>query len=117
MDGRLVIPVMKMAKILVASIAVVLLMESCKKDKVQNVQCDGSNPTYTGQIRAIINANCTSSNCHPGFTTYAGLEGALQNGSFEREVLTNQTMPRNGSLSASELSKIRCWVDNGFPEN
>jgi hypothetical protein len=102
--------------IFVGLISAVLIL-SCKKDKVENIQCDGSNPTYTGQIRAIINANCTSNNCHPNYSTYSGLEGALQNGSFEREVLIDQTMPRNGNLSASELSKIKCWVENDFPEN
>jgi hypothetical protein len=108
---------MRFTALALAGFTAAVLLFSCRKDEVEDIQCDGSNPTYTGQIRAIINANCTNSNCHPGYSTYAGLEGILQNGSFEREVLTDQTMPRNGNLSSSELSKIKCWVENGFPEN
>jgi len=81
------------------------------------VICDGSSPTYTSRIKAIINSNCTSSGCHPSYSTYAGLAGILGNGQFEREVLTNQSMPKNGNLSADELSKIKCWIENGHPEN
>jgi len=108
---------MKFTALALAGFTAAVLLFSCRKDKIEDVQCDGSNPTYTGQIRAIINANCTNSNCHPGYSTYAGLEGILQNGSFEQEVLIDQTMPRNGTLSSSELSKIKCWVENGFPED
>lgn len=108
---------MKFPVLALAAFTAAILLFSCKKDKVEDIQCDGSNPTYTGRIRAIINSNCATSNCHPGYSSYAGLEGILQNGSFEREVLIDQTMPRNGNLSAGELSEIKCWVENGFPEN
>ncbi|HAD14404.1 MAG TPA: hypothetical protein DCF33_18435 [Saprospirales bacterium] len=108
---------MKRTAFLLAGLALMMVLDSCRKDKAENIECDGSNPTYDGQIRAIINSNCASNSCHPGYSSYEGLEGILQNGRFEREVLIDQTMPRNGNLSAGELSKIKCWVENGFPED
>lgn len=94
-----------------------LIAASCRKDESDEIKCDGSNPSYNGQIRAIINANCTSASCHPDFTTYSGLQGVIQNGRFEREVLVRKSMPKNGRLSAQELVRIRCWADNGYREN
>jgi len=94
-----------------------LSIEGCRKDKPEEIVCDGSTPTYTGQIRAIINSNCTSSACHPGFTTYSGLQSVVQNGMFAREVLERRSMPRNGKLSTQALVQIKCWVENGYPEN
>lgn len=101
----------------------VIIFASCKKDNNKTPVCDGSNPTYNADIRSIINSNCTSSGCHDAgsgdgdFTSYNGLEAVLNNGRFESEVLKNQTMPEGTSLSESQLNKLQCWADNGFPEN
>ena len=106
---------------LLAVLAIILLV-SCKKDNPKTPFCDGSNQTYNSYIRSIFNSNCNSSGCHGSgsgdgdFTTYSGLENVLNNGSFESEVLKNQTMPEGSSLSESQLNKIQCWADNGFPE-
>jgi hypothetical protein len=95
-------------------------VSSCKKDKDQEKltpQCDGSSPTYQSTIKSIIDSKCASPNCHPGYSTYDGIQSDLLDGSFSREVLTDQTMPKNSSLSQDQLNKIQCWVNNGFPEN
>ena len=99
----------------------VLGYTSCKKDLVP--ACDGSTPTYDGEIKAIIDNNCTGGLCHDNgsskgdFTTYAGLQSVLSNGKFKSEVLIDQTMPRNGSLSQEEIDAIQCWSENDYPEN
>ncbi len=99
---------------------------SCKKDKNSKLtpQCDGSHPTYNSGIKSIIDSNCNSSGCHNSgssngsFTTYSGLTGVINNGSFKRTVLTDQTMPQgSATLSQSNINKIQCWVNDGFPEN
>jgi hypothetical protein len=95
----------------------VILIFACSKSKLKTPQCDGSHPTYTSTIKAIIDANCTSSNCHPGYSTYSGLNVAIQTGDFKREVITNMTMPKNKDLTQDQLNKIQCWVENGYPEN
>jgi hypothetical protein len=88
---------------------------ACKKDNKFEPVCDGSTPTYDADISAIISQNCVG--CHSSYATYSGLSSAFSNGDFEREVLTNQTMPQSGSLSEAQLNQIKCWVENGFPEN
>lgn len=111
-------------KLLLLSSFVLLFFFSCKKDKNKlTPTCDGSHPTYNSAIRSIINSNCTSSGCHNSgssrgdFTTYSGIAPYLNNGSFKREVLTDQTMPKRDNLSQSELNSIQCWVNDGYPEN
>ncbi|MBL0316874.1 MAG: hypothetical protein IPP69_14355 [Flavobacteriales bacterium] len=100
------------------------ILISCKKESSKKTPtCDGSHPTYNSAIKSIINGNCNSSGCHNAgssngdFTSYSGLAPYLNNGSFKREVLTNQTMPENGSLSQTQLNSIQCWVNDGYPEN
>ncbi len=88
---------------------------SCKKEHVPT--CNGSNPKYNSEIKSIIDANCTSSSCHSNYGSYSGLQSILSNGKFKSEVLDNQSMPKNGNLSDGDLDKIKCWVDNGYPEN
>ncbi|MFM9985329.1 MAG: hypothetical protein ACKVOK_08870 [Flavobacteriales bacterium] len=105
---------------LLVILVVVAIAGACKKKP----QCDGSNPTYTSSIKSIIDGNCNSSGCHNSgsgngvFTTYTGLKPYLDNGSFKRSVLEDQTMPEGSAkLSKDELNKLQCWSENGFPEN
>lgn len=93
-----------------------LAFVSCKKDE-NNITptCDGSSPTYTSFVQSVMSSNCTS--CHSDMSTYSGLSTYLNDGSFTKEVLTNQTMPQSGPLDAATLNTLQCWVENGFPEN
>ncbi|MCE3225759.1 MAG: hypothetical protein K0S32_310 [Bacteroidetes bacterium] len=92
-----------------------LISFSCKKEEAP--QCDGTASTYNSNIKPIIDANCTSSKCHPKFNSYDGLGKYLNNGEFKKKVVDKRQMPKGGSLSSSELSKIQCWIDAGYPEN
>jgi len=97
-----------------------ILFTSCKKEKDSDKltpTCDGSSPTYQSTIKSIIDSKCATPNCHSTFSDYSGLQPILQDGSFRREVLVDQTMPEGSSLSQDQLNKIQCWVNNGFPEN
>ena len=97
-----------------------VVLTACKKDKVNEKltpTCDGSAPTYQNTIKSIIDTKCATSNCHSSYSNYSGLQPALQNGSFRREVLVDQTMPQGSSLTQDQLNKIQCWVNNEFPEN
>lgn len=96
-------------------IAFSLVFTSCKKNKA--ITCNGTNSTYNGNIKGIINANCTSSGCHPSYSTYAGIKNILDNGAFNSKVLQSKDMPKGNRLSDTELSEIKCWVDGGYKEN
>lgn len=88
---------------------------SCNKSKNKITPlCDGSSPTYNSFVASLISTNCAS--CHD-YSTYAKLSTITQSGAFTQYVLTEQSMPKKSSLSESDLHKLQCWVDNGFPEN
>lgn len=105
-------------KKIIAISCLVVAFAGCKKESGKlTPSCDGSNPTYDGAIKTILDARCGSASCHPNYTSYDGLSGILQNGDFKREALTNQTMPQGSSLTQEQINKIWCWADDGYPEN
>lgn len=101
--------------LITTSLVAGILFFSCKKNKV--ITCNGTDSTYNTNIKDIINSNCTSSGCHPGYSTYAGIKPILDNGKFNSEVLQSKSMPKGKKLSDNELSVIKCWVDGGYKEN
>ena len=103
---------------------VLILSNACNKDDDFVPTCDGSTPTYDAEIMTIINDNCTSAPCHGtssangDWTSYTGLNTVLNNGEFEKQVLTDMTMPQGSAkLTEAQMNLIRCWADNGYPEN
>ncbi|MCB9195212.1 MAG: hypothetical protein H6598_03220 [Flavobacteriales bacterium] len=94
--------------------AFVMMSGSCEK---KEITCNGTNTGYTYQkdIKPIIDENCTG--CHEGYSSFTGLNVSVQNGEFEREVITRQTMPQGSKLSVDQLIMIKCWLDNGAKEN
>jgi len=93
-----------------------IILIACKKEESNFVPvCDGSSPTYDADIATIITQNCVG--CHSQYNSYSGLSNIISSGAFEREVLIDQTMPSGSSLSEAQLNQIKCWVDNGYPEN
>jgi hypothetical protein len=109
-----------MKNAIVFALMIVLLVVSCKKDKQSDKltpSCDGSSPTYQSTIKSIIDTKCATSNCHPNYSAYDGLQPDLQDGDFRREVLVDQTMPQGSTLTQDQLNEIQCWANNGFPEN
>jgi hypothetical protein len=99
-----------------------LLLSGCRDD-LRNIDCANVSASYTNDIRPIVNANCNSSGCHNAgssngdFTTYAGLKAKADDGSLDQRVNIRKDMPKNGSLSKADRSKIRCWINNGAPQN
>jgi len=101
--------------------AVIAIAASCNKTPEFTPECDGSTPTYDADISLIIQQNCTpchaSGGSNDNYMTYSNLSGVISNGKFEKEVLTNQSMPQSSSLTEAQLNTIKCWVENGYPEN
>lgn len=101
-----------MKRILVVTILALIGVTSCKKN---NVTCDGMTRTYDADIKSIVEASCVS--CHSEYSTYAGVKTSVNNGTFEREVISRQTMPKGSKLSDADLTKIKCWLEQGAIEN
>lgn len=85
--------------------------------------------SYSLDIQPIINSSCITNlgpgtGCHDSWIlTYSSLAGKMADGTVELECLIERTMPvipNNfgiDSLTADERKSIRCWLEQGYPEN
>jgi len=103
----------------------ILLIYGCYNDKEEllygNTTCD-ENTSFAVNVNPIIQTNCAISGCHaagstngPGaLTTYSQIKNvAVQ----IKSAVVSRFMPMNGSLTASQIQTISCWVDAGAPNN
>src|SRR4051812_10157398 len=114
-----------MKKNIILFLTVTLFTVSCtfEKAKPLPVGCT-STIFYVTDVKPIIDAKCATSGCHEpagsgtgDFTDFAQLKAAVDNGTFKNDVFILKTMPQGGSLSEDELGKLRCWLDQGAPNN
>lgn len=105
----------------------VMILSSCYYDLESELYpepCEvPETPTYTANIELLINSQCATPSCHVAggnangnFETFNGVSNKVDNGSFEQEVLINQSMPPNGTLSACDLELIETWLATGAAE-
>ncbi len=105
-------------------IAVVFCL-SCTKDIGYIPFCDKTPSNYNTVLKPVILQKCSQGYCHHDgafmgdFTTYAGLKEKIDKGTFKLQVFDNKVMPPSFSeqLTDDELKKIKCWLDDGAPEN
>jgi hypothetical protein len=106
-------------------VAICMVLQNCKKkDDLKNVDCSTVAATYNSDIKLLMTSQCTSGGgCHGtgssrgDYTSYAGLKAAADNGSLESKTITNKSMPPSGALSLDDRKKIKCWLNNGSPNN
>ncbi len=117
--------------------AVLLLFGACKHDPVivdipdLVLFCDTISPTYTSDIKAIVDASCAYSGCHNqgahNYDSFAGMLPSLNDGQIRNRVLvmredTTLGMPPNYAINGvkdltdAEIALFECWLDDGFPE-
>ncbi|WP_273565824.1 c-type cytochrome [Maribacter halichondriae] len=84
---------------------------------------DSCEPTisYTATIQPLIANNCMP--CHngdgnipdaPDLTTYAAVQSRAE---LVKEVTQSRRMPKDGTLTDTEIAAIKCWVDGGALDN
>lgn len=79
-----------------------------------------SDVTFSGQVAGIIANSCAISGCHVAGTVRQNFEqlSVIQQNALDIKNRTQSgNMPRNGTLSAAEISLIACWVDDGALDN
>lgn len=120
----------KSKKIMLSAIAlsVIIGMGSCTKTDSMTYDCTGLAPTYTADIKPIMDSNCATSNCHNAATqqnginlsSYAGTKSESSRARFMgsmQHLSGYKAMPENqAALSDANLQKIYCWVQNGAPQ-
>lgn len=108
--------------------ALTLVIVQCTKEAIDTATCTGTTPTYTADIKAIMDVSCATSGCHNAsskadgydLSTYAGTVSAAGKTAFLGSIQhkTGYTaMPKGAAqLSSANLTKIACWVQNSTPQ-
>ncbi|MBL7829864.1 MAG: hypothetical protein JNK41_02470 [Saprospiraceae bacterium] len=117
----------KSISIIIASAICITLFTQCKKEEIDIVDCSSVTPTYTLNIKFIMDANCVSSGCHNAsskksgydLSSYDATKSAGGNKAFVASVQHKSgytKMPKGASkLSDADVKSITCWVQNGMP--
>lgn len=93
----------------------------CTLFACNRVKC--SDVTYSNDVKPLIEANCTASGCHGSsslngdYTSYSGLSASAVSGKLNERVIEKKDMPKEKSLSKHDRKVIKCWIDNGAPNN
>ncbi len=75
--------------------------------------------SYEAEISPIITTNCAISGCHAGTQSpdFRQFSNIKENAALIKTKTGDGSMPKNGSLTADEIAKIACWVDDGALDN
>lgn len=107
----------------------IFILLSCKKDDpIDTVDCTGLTPTYTTDVKAILDASCAKSGCHNAATQQSGVD--LSNYASASEISMQERflgviqhksgfpeMPDDGpKLPDATIEILTCWVQNGSVE-
>lgn len=119
---------------IIHSIIILLLigfLSSCYKAKTSPVNpsaCD-SIISYSDDIVPIINQSCKTNlgpgtGCHDSWIgNYANVKWRITTGEWQHDVWEIYSMPKIpnnfgiDSLTTDEIQLMKCWVDQGYPEN
>ena len=113
-------------------LAAVLVIASCSKGGDDGgggggggggTSCSGVPSAFAANVNPVIQGTCASdATCHgngsangPGpLLTYAQIFSARV---AIKSAVAAGTMPKTGSLSATQKNTIICWIDGGAPNN
>lgn len=121
-----------------AAMGIALIILSCTRDMTElPTNSCGATVDYNNFAKSVIDNSCAYAGCHDGvsagtpgnFTTYAGLENFLNNGSFSSRVFDLKDNPVLGmppdnavnlggvaDLDPTTLEMLEEWAEAGFPE-
>lgn len=106
----------------------ILLLTSCDKEEPDMFDCAGTTPTYTADIKPILDASCAKSGCHDAVTVQNGVD--LSSYATARVISQQERflgviqhkdgfppMPFDGpKLPDNQVRLLTCWVQNGSPQ-
>lgn len=104
------------------SLFVVLINYSCESSTYEEASGYVPNPTYTKNIKPIMDNNCIS--CHNGvqeisLLTYEEVKSNIVSGNLLCRINNQcgEVMPPTGKMNATKIRLIQTWADNNFPQN
>jgi hypothetical protein len=105
------------------------IFTSCLKEKTIPLgDCD-TVISYSTDIRPIIESSCKTgigplTGCHDAWIdNYSSILSQVNSGDWANEVFVEYTMPVMpnewgiDSLTAEEIKIMKCWIDQGYPDN
>lgn len=114
-------------RIIVYLCTLMIILNACGGDDDPN-ECTGLSPTYTADIKPILDASCAKSGCHDAITAQNGVN--LSNYTTASAVSQEERflgviqhrvgftpMPFDGAkLPDHQVQLLTCWVEDGSPE-
>ena len=109
--------------------AITALLFACSKRQAEELKpaapagptaVTTANVTYTNFAGALFQTKCN--NCHgpngalKSIWLFNGFASVKNDTRVANAVLVTKTMPKGGSLTASERELLQAWVDKGMPE-
>ncbi|MFI0490161.1 hypothetical protein [Flavobacterium sp.] len=111
---------MKKIQIILILIAGVFFV-SCESSTYDQISVVNLNPTYSGQIGPIVQANCVG--CHstgsqyPDLSNYTLVKDATQNGHLicriDQAQSCGNVMPQSGAMSVQVINMFKLWQQQG----
>jgi hypothetical protein len=105
---------------------------SCTKEDVAtttaNTDCAGTTPTYTANVKAILDKSCATAGCHAAtkpangidLSSYAASKTASAKASFLGSInhaSGYDAMPIGAAkFDAATIKTLTCWVKNSSPQ-
>jgi len=97
-------------------------------DATPAIDCTNSDPSYSMDIKPIVDATCALAGCHEAnflqgdYTTYEGLKAKVDNGQLKERAVVNREMPPSNTngpteLTTEQIKLINCWIEDGAPNN
>jgi hypothetical protein len=119
-----------MTRIKLFSVAMMagILFFACGKEDNNTYDCNGVTPTYTNDIKSVMDNSCALAGCHDAaskeqgydLSNYSGVKAASAKDAFLGSMEHKggfDAMPKGASqLSTATLQKIYCWIQNGTPQ-
>jgi len=106
----------------ILTLLIVLTFMACHKDKTLPPGSCVTTISYTTDITPIIQSSCIP--CHDAWITeYSNIVDYINNDSWQNAIWGSYTMPQMpnsfgiDSLTSDEVQIMKCWVEQGFPEN
>ena len=114
---------MKAIKIIFLILITCYFAFSCDASTYDAISGEVGNPTYSANVKNIIDNNCLS--CHsaagdqyPTMETYAQLKEATEKGDVICRIddqSCGSVMPQSGRMPQTNINTIKKWAANGFP--
>ena len=105
-----------------------MYIAACGDNSGNMFDCSGPTPTYTADIKPILDVSCAKSGCHDAITsqngvnlsTYASASAISQQEIFLGVIQHKEgfpQMPFDGpKLPDAQIELLTCWAENGAPE-